>query len=169
MSAKENPNDFTLCWCCGNATKPKRCPWANNFTPVKDWEAIPTKIKFKLFGRTIISDSYKVIRCPLFSRDSVNGGQKETIKRKVLRDDEDATELASAILERAVMDWQSLKYGKLAMIVAEGKELKRSDMLEFFFSDWFESLLAPVTEYSPGQIRKFLYITDDMREEAKAD
>ena len=110
-----------------------------------------------------------MIRCPLFSRDSVNGGQKETIKRKVLRDDEGATELASAILERAVLDWQSLGYGKLAMVIADTKPITREGMLEFFFSEWFEALLAPVTDYSPEQIRRFLFITEDMRKEAKQD
>lgn len=52
----------TLCWKC--AKNCGRCSWSENFTPVENWEAIPTKIK-DYYNRGHI-DSYKVISCPEF-------------------------------------------------------------------------------------------------------
>ena len=55
----------TLCWeCTKNAGK---CSWSRNFTPVKGWKAIPTKIKVekrKKWGELI--DSFDVYECPEF-------------------------------------------------------------------------------------------------------
>lgn len=59
----------TLCWDCARATG--ACSWSQSFVPVKGWQAIPTKQK--AFG---YSDTYIVISCPLFVRDSTGYGQK---------------------------------------------------------------------------------------------
>lgn len=64
----------TLCWDCANATSPK-CPWADRGEPVPGWDAKPTKIKFS--GEK--TDSYLVIKCPLFRRDAEGGGACHTL------------------------------------------------------------------------------------------
>ena len=51
----------TLCWeCTKNAGK---CSWSRNFTPVKDWNAIPTKIKSE---NGVLIESFDIYECPEF-------------------------------------------------------------------------------------------------------
>lgn len=58
----------TICWRCKNAIN--GCPWSRNFRPVKDWIAIPTKIKSSFIdGRQKLVDSYIVVSCPLFKTE----------------------------------------------------------------------------------------------------
>ena len=54
----------TLCWDCANYDD--GCSWSRDFTPVKGWNAYKTK------GNCY--DSYCVVECPEFVRDSVNYG-----------------------------------------------------------------------------------------------
>ena len=151
----------TLCWDCKNSTKPWNCPWVENFTPVKGWVAIPTNV-----GRFYNYDSYRVITCPKFVRSSFNGGLVEdTFGRSdpIDLDDTGTANLAEAIVERAVEDWKFLEYGLLDDIVFCGGRIFKSELLEFFFSEWFEQLLESFTERTPSNIRRYLKITDDMR------
>ena len=50
----------TLCWDCKKNAG--RCSWSKNFTPIKGWKAIPTKIK----SDAKETDSYDVYECPEF-------------------------------------------------------------------------------------------------------
>ena len=53
----------TLCWKCQKACG--GCSWSKDFTPVENWNAVPTKIKAYGTGDGTI-DSYRVIECPEF-------------------------------------------------------------------------------------------------------
>ena len=68
----EKSNQHTLCWDCENAVEPEICPWANDGTPVPGWLAVRTRIK----SNRMKSDSYRVLKCPLFKRDSIKSGMK---------------------------------------------------------------------------------------------
>lgn len=58
----------TLCWKCKNAVS--GCPWSRDFKPVKDWIAIPTKIKSSfLDGSQKLVDSFIVVSCPMFKTE----------------------------------------------------------------------------------------------------
>ena len=65
----------TLCWECKNATC--GCSWSREFRPVEGWVA--TKIKA---SSTHPYETYSVIECPNFVRDSYNEGLKRIPKNK---------------------------------------------------------------------------------------
>lgn len=75
----------------------------------------------------------------------------------------DTLDLAFGIIERAVLDWKALEYGRRAECVVDGELVNRAEAVEFFFSDWFYSL-CNVTQFTPEQIRGFLHIQDDALE-----
>ena len=62
--------EYTLCWDCANSTK-AGCSWASEFESVKGWQAIKTR------------DSYKVLDCPEFDRDSYGFGQNRTLQELI--------------------------------------------------------------------------------------
>jgi transcriptional regulator with XRE-family HTH domain len=79
------PKKPTKCWDCALATGSvdiddagRGCPWARRLRPVPGWEATETKIKFSTKMR---ASSYIVHKCPLFVRDSFNGGMSRRAKR----------------------------------------------------------------------------------------
>ena len=155
----------TLCWDCANATNPDVCPWANA-QPVDGWKAEETVVG----NHSLRYDSFQVKECPLFKRDGFNGGLEADLfgkKRHVSIDEKDAVNLASAICSRMVEDWIFLEYGLLEDIKFLGQRIYRADCLEFFFSPWFETLLASFSKRTPEQIRKYLKITDDMNPSRK--
>lgn len=73
-------------------------------------------------------------------------------------DDNDTRTLAAAICERAVVDWIALDYGRLQFAKCDGSLVQRQKLLEFFFSEWFEELLASFSRYTPAQIRRAIRI-----------
>ena len=195
--------EHTLCWDCAKATD-DACPWVDAGMPVPGWWATPSKIK----TCGICSDSYRVIKCPLFVRDAdkaglvkvplkgerhngnsnhskhrpadawsrvavsrrpvgVDNGSGAVAHRgsgKAWRSvDRDTLDLAFGIIERAVLDWKALEYGRRAECVVDGELVTRIESVEFFFSDWFYSL-CNVTQFTPEQIRGFLHIQDDALE-----
>ena len=200
-NAKRFKKEHTLCWDCGNATN-DACPWVDAGMPVPGWWATPSKIR----TCGVLSDSYRVIKCPLFVRDAdkaglvplkgerhngnsnhskhrshdawsrvavsrrpvgVDNGSGAVAHRgsgKARRSvDRDTLDLAFGIIERAVLDWKVLDYGRRAERVVDGELVTRSETVEFFFSDWFYSL-CNVTQFTPEQIRGFLHIQDDALE-----
>ena len=151
----------SICFNCGRSTDPDSCPWVRDFTPVKGWKAEPTVV-----GNVYRFSSYRVDYCPLFWQDAVNGGLEEVLfgrKRHVHIDGNDTIRLASEICTRAVQDWQYLRYGEIESALYYGNRLKKVELLEFFFSNWFARLLECFSERSPEQIRSYLKITEDMR------
>lgn len=155
----------TLCWECENSIKPHVCPWVRDYTPVKGWEAKPTHI-----GGAYQYDSYIVTNCPLFKRDAFNGGMVADVFLKHPRieiDDQDVVNIAEAIIERQIEDWRFLECGRLDNITFCGGRIKREHCLEFFFSPWFEQLLASFSERTPQEIRSFIGIYEYMRPERK--
>lgn len=76
----------TLCWDCANATNGNACPWVESFDPVPGWWARPTVVKF--FREN--TDSYQVVKCPLFVRDAESGGRKKMPLGGGEHDDKDA-------------------------------------------------------------------------------
>lgn len=62
----------SLCWDCKKAVTCE-CSWADNFTPVEGWKAVPT-VKKPYKGRPM--KSFLVYECPEFERDATDGGLK---------------------------------------------------------------------------------------------
>ena len=82
---------------------------------------------------------------------------------RVLSAERDIIELAYVILERAVLDWKLLEYGrKEAAMVDKGEWVQREDLVDFFFSKWFSRLCEPL-QYTPEEIRAVLNIPEDAR------
>jgi len=84
------PLGTTLCWDCANALG--GCSWSKSFTPVEGWTAIRHKRRYnndKNEGR-LDCDSYKVIDCPEFIRDSyMEIGKQKIVRIKPQKGDED--------------------------------------------------------------------------------
>lgn len=68
-NAERFKKEHTLCWDCSKATD-DACPWVDAGMPVPGWWATPSTIK----TCGVYSDSYRVVKCPLFVRDATNGG-----------------------------------------------------------------------------------------------
>lgn len=167
MSTIKGGQTFTLCLDCGNSTNPDACPWVRDGTPVQDWEATPTVV-----GRGYTYESYHVTECPSFWRDAHSGGQEWNIfgrkPEKTKVDESDGVKLASAICVRAVEDWKALGNGAIEFASVGGQKVTRKEMLEFFFSPWFELLLGSFSQRTPKQIRTYIGIEEDMRPEVVA-
>jgi len=158
MGANNNTTP-SLCWDCKNCTKPTVCSWTRDFTPVDGWKAK----KITLSTRYHPFDSFLVKECPLFARNAFGGGQTENLfgkRDRISLDDNDVVNLAAAIIERMVEDWRFLDYGKLDNITFCGSRIRKSDCVEFFFSPWFETLLAAVTDVTPDEVRKAIKIPE---------
>ncbi len=56
----------TLCWSCKNAVC--GCSWSKDFTPVKGWKAIPTKVRGNVEINEWI-DSFLIVDCPKYKED----------------------------------------------------------------------------------------------------
>lgn len=130
----------TLCWDCALANGSGDCPWAENHTPVEGWNAIPNHV-----AGGAGYDSYAVIECPKFKRDSRNGGQ-DWRWLKPLTESElssgDAIRLSCRIIDQAVQDWKSLKDYEEFPLRLDGQVVWRRDVVSFFNSVWFERLLT---------------------------
>ena len=164
-----DPKKVTLCLNCKNATRPDKCEWVRDFTPVKKWWAKRTFV-----SKQSTYKSYKVKNCPKFERDAYDGGHVPVdplgLEGRTYLDASDVRKLASAICVRAVEDWKYLKYGELVSIPYYGDRIYRDELLEFFFSPYFASLLGSFSQRTPEQVRKLLNITEDMKpEEVKAE
>ena len=162
MRKLSSSTEHTLCWNCRNATNPDVCPWVRDFTPVKGWKAESNMVGRKPY----IYESFLVKECPLFKRDGFRGGLEEDIfgpKKKISVDQKDAQALASAICARMAEDWIFLEYGLLDNCRFSGQRVFKADCLEFFFSPWFETLLASFSKRTPEQIRSYLRITENMQ------
>ena len=61
--------EFTLCWDCKNSYT-NGCSWARKLIPVKEWTAFHSKKKE--------FESYLVVNCPKFERDSWDAGKYRT-------------------------------------------------------------------------------------------
>ena len=72
MEVAKSVYSSTLCWDCANATRPDVCPWVERFEPVDGWEATKTRC---MSNTDMPYESYHVSKCPLFKRDSFNGGK----------------------------------------------------------------------------------------------
>lgn len=163
------PYGMTLCWDCRNATDPAKCPWVGKWEPVDGWDAKPTLLKIP--GCIEPVQSFHVISCPLFDRDSYKGGLEENVfgkrKESISLDDKDIVNIAKAICERAVRDWAILEYGALKTVCTDGVQIDRFSVLSFFFSRWFTDLLETFSYHTPEQIRRYIKITDDMNPNRK--
>jgi hypothetical protein len=161
----------SLCWDCALATQPWKCEWADRFEPVPGWEAEKCYCGKKGYGY----ESYNVIACPKFKRDSYAGGlaKDPMCRKRIMLDDPGVRELSEAIIERAVDDWRELMCGKLASTrTSDGKAVKRDELIRFFFSGEFASMLNSFSKYTPAQIRRFLDVHDEAfyaKEDAKRE
>lgn len=63
----------TLCWKCQKAVL--GCSWARNYKPIPGWEAEKTKIRNNPYVPEIWIESYCVIKCPEYEKDSPKPGK----------------------------------------------------------------------------------------------
>ena len=80
--------------------------------------------------------------------------------------DAGAVEIAAAIIERAVIDWQTLEYGKLKRAIGkqETSFVYTAEVEAFFHSKWFEYLLSlTLPRYTPQEVRAALKIKEPRR------
>ena len=157
--------DTTLCWDCKNATNINKCPWACNNTPVDGWWARPTQVRMYHGYDHRMEDSFCVIMCPLFERDGWRGGiyQHDCVGKKTLKDTspDDIRALAAAIIHQQIDDWEALDRGKHAKAIPlGGKVVSSVEVVKFFNSAWFASLLSAVSETPPSVVRKILGVPD---------
>ena len=162
-----NLKDSSLCMDCANATKPHKCPWVENYTPVEDWWARETVIRGKSTKGDIayLSEipSYTVIMCPLFERDGYAAGvyKASAEKHPVLKsaENDDIRKLCAAIIHRAVLDWKLLDYGSFEkLMTTENQTIKSETLIAFFHSSLFYEMLSVVSAYTPAQVREILRV-----------
>ena len=68
-------------------------------------------------------------------------------------------DIASAIIQQAVEDWQYLEYGKIDKAKYLSQPVRYDELLNFFNSDWFEFLLSyALPGYTADDIRTALKI-----------
>lgn len=158
--------DQTLCWDCANASKSGKCPWFTNYTPVDGWWARETIIKTHTTKDDVDyfyeTPSYCVIMCPLFERDSFRAGlipgfppTHDTLKSA---EDEDVKRLCAAIIQRAILDWKMLDYGRIKKLIIDSYTIKAEKLVAWFHSGDFELMLDKVSEHSPEQVREILCV-----------
>lgn len=165
----------TLCWDCKHATDIDVCPWVRDGTPVEGWWAKRKDIRYRLEAcgthdlQTRMQETYCVMMCPLFQRDSYRAGLTEMDEKNPSHVDiSDATpldlrRLSAAIITQAVMDWEKLDRGKLRKITtAEGSAIKTHKMIAWFNSPEFAVMLSAVSSFTPEQIRKQLEVPDGL-------
>lgn len=165
-SKSVSSNSKSICWDCENATNASECSWAESLEPVLGWYAKKT-----ILGKAVaLNGSFYVMNCPKFKRDSYGYGItpayklfEESRKAKRLHNDE-AINLAEAIIEEAVEEWKALLFGELTEAYYCNDKIQRKDVLIFFFSEDFENLLSMFSERTPSQIRHLLKITNDMKQ-----
>ncbi len=162
----------TLCWDCKHATDVEACPWVRDGTPVDGWWAKRKDIKYRVDAceahgvQTRLQETYCVMMCPLFERDSYRAGLTEMRKTHV--DISNATELdlrrlSAAIITQAVLDWEKLDRGKLKKLVtAEGSTIKSCKLIAWFNSPDFAVMLSAVSNLSPEQVKKQLEVPDGL-------
>jgi hypothetical protein len=68
--------------------------------------------------------------------------------------------LAEAIVERAIIDWDTLGRGRLKSIKSDGQVIHLNKVLGFFFSDWFGELLGTFSQRTPEWVRQQIGIPD---------
>lgn len=140
-----------ICWFCENATKPWKCPWADRFKEIPGWEAEPTVIKNRVRGKPVTTSSFKITYCPLFSPGNEGEPERYPLKFNI-------SDLQGEILAQAVRDWNSIEQGKLKYAASSDGYVYREELLKFFWSEWFETLVEHCTEYTPQQIRDFIHV-----------
>jgi hypothetical protein len=80
---KTGNDAHTLCWDCAKCIG--GCSWSKEFKPVDGWDAVPTIVKIAPGGhnrKPRITNSFKVLSCPEFERDSYNHGSRWVDKEK---------------------------------------------------------------------------------------
>lgn len=151
-----NPHGLppTLCWDCAWSNGSGDCPWVDHQTPVEGWEAIPNHVAGH-YG----FDSFSVVKCPSFKRDSHNAGQSWQWGRpgkKTELSSGDAVKIASRIIDQAVQDWRDIKDTNNLRL--DGQVVWHEEVVEFFNSSWFERLLALASDLDPDKCRDSLKI-----------
>lgn len=132
----------SLCAYCSNAFD--GCEWSSAFEPVKGWLADPVSVRYYNHGAREKSLSYNVFDCPKFVEDD---GKREYGKSGYKR-------LAALVLLAAVEDWNALDRGRLRVAQRVGEPVERTEMVNFFRSEFFEDLCAEcLPDYTPNQIR----------------
>lgn len=163
----QDPNSRTLCWDCKHATDINYCPWVRDGTPVEGWWARSKAIQYLIYPQdapafTREIDSYCVICCPLFDRDSFSAGLLPMEKKRTeykYADSSDIKALCAAIITQAIADWNKLDRGRFAKaLAADGQTIKRDEVVEFFYSAFFEEILDAVSSLTPAKVREELGI-----------
>lgn len=84
-------------------------------------------------------------------------------RTRVLTDGREMIDLGFGLLERAVIDWKTLEYGRKESALVEKCEwVEKDELVRFFFSRFFALLCEPLP-YSPEEIRSALKIPEEAR------
>lgn len=67
------------------------------------------------------------------------------------------------ILTRAVNDWRLLDFGRKTMFMfsSSGTFVYRYELIDFFFSKWFEALCGALLAYTPDEVKAALGVYKD--------
>lgn len=108
-------------------------------------------------------NKYRDSRVPLYT-------PRKTVERSFsCAKDEGYFNLACAILEQAVIDWDLLEHGNLGVTRANNQYVFRAEVESFLKSDWFDELLAyALPQYSPQEIRSFIHVEEPERRKGDA-
>lgn len=115
----------SLCWGCNKCTG--FCSWSQDFTPVKGWDAIPTKIQTEEPG--VYIDSYFIKKCPEFEPDNL-GSKRITFNEasqlldltiRQMREFDDATLIKKALEKNYVLKINYTKSGKRQFMIEKSE------------------------------------------------
>ena len=137
---------ITLCAECANAFD--GCSWAKNGEPVDGWIADENTLCYNRRGWIKETTSYTVYACPQYRPDS---------KEPTHYSDPCLKTAATLTLAQAIEDWNATERGRLEIKRYCGETILRSDLVEFFRSEFFEDLVAIcLPQFSPNDLRKML-------------
>ena len=72
--------------------------------------------------------------------------------------------LICGILEQAVLDWQTLDYGRYGVGRLNTEYIYRAEVQSFLQSEWFDELLSfALPQYTPQEIREVLDVPESER------
>lgn len=91
-------------------------------------------------------------------------GEASWRQRVLDQPNRDPFDLTYVILERAVEDWKALEYGRRAEVIIDKELVEREEVVEFFFSKWFEVLCQAALPYTPAQVRRYIKMPENIRE-----
>ena len=82
-------------------------------------------------------------------------------------DNSDVRTLSREIIISAVKDWDALGRGAKKYAVVAGVTVDREELVDFFYSEFFNELVKASTSRSPKEVRRAIGLYADTKLEAK--